>query len=155
MKRVILAVMLLTAVATGGVLPAKADGLNLSAISSAVDPLTGLKPDDWAKLAINVINGKAVIGKPFIYMINATGKELIAVTCDGKWQLVGPKPYIKDAPGNLPAWKVTIAPTDGFDGYCKTAIIAQDDSGTLYKATLVSVDGSFTNASSITFKNPQ
>lgn len=132
----------------------QAQGLNLSAVQSAVDPLTKLPPDQWITLATSLINGKAVVGKPMVYMINATGQELNSVICDNEWQLVGPKPYIKDAPGNLPAWKVTVVPTKGFDGYCRTAIVAQSDSGVTYKATLVSADGSFTNASFITFLKP-
>ena len=132
---------------------AYADGLNLTAVKSAADPLTGLGPDQWRTLAVNIINGRAVIGKPFIYMINASGKDLIAVTCDGKWQLVGPKPFNKDAPNTLPQWKVTLVPTTGFDGYCKNGIVGQSDDGSLYPATLVSVDGTFINASSITFQN--
>jgi hypothetical protein len=101
------------------------------------------------------MNGKSIVGKPEIFVINATGQELNAVVCDGKWQLVGPKPYIKDAPNSLPAWKITLVPTEGFDGYCKQAIVAQSDTGVTYKATLVSVDGTFTNASYLVFRSAQ
>lgn len=138
-----------------GVTPAPAQGLDLSTVASTVDPLTKLPPDKWVTLATNLINGKAVVGRPEVFMINATGQELNSVICDGRWQLVGPKPYIEGAPGNLPAWRVTLVPTKGFDGYCKKDIIGQSDNGVLYKATLVSVDGTFTNATFITFRLPQ
>ena len=152
MKRLL---VLASLAAIGIAAPALSQGLDLSTVSSAVDPLTKLPPDQWVKLATNLINGKAVVGRPEVFMVNATGQELSAITCDGKWQLVGPKPYIAGAPGLLPAWKVTVVPTEGFDNYCKSSIIGQSDAGVLYKATLVSVDGTFTNATFITFRLPQ
>jgi hypothetical protein len=128
-------------------------GIDLSAVSaSTVDPVTHLAPAQWIKVAQGIINGKAVVGKPEVFMINATGVELNSVICDGRWQLVGSKPYIEGAPASLPAWKVTIVPTVGFDGYCKTSIKGQSDNGDLFKADLVSSDGTFTNAVYLVFK---
>lgn len=155
MKRVFSLVLAMAAISVVAPAESRAQGLNLSAVQTANDPLTGLSPDQWVKLATNLVNGKAVVGKPEIFMINATGKELSAVTCDSKWQLVGPNPYVKSAPGSLPTWKVTLVPTEGFDGYCKISIVAQSDDGTLYKANLVSTDGTFTNATFLTFRLPQ
>lgn len=154
-RDILLASAAIATMAIGTMPAAHAQGLDLSTVQSAVDPITKLPPDKWVTLAINLINGKAVVGKPQVFMINATGQELNSVICDGRWQLVGPKPYIKDAPGNLPAWKVTVVPTEGFDGYCKKDIIGQSDSGVLYPARLVSVDGTFSNATFITFLKPQ
>jgi hypothetical protein len=154
MKRVFFFALMLMAVGSFGSPPAHAQ-LDLSTVASAVDPITKLPGDKWVTLATSIMNGKAVVGRPEIFVINATGQELSAVICDGKWQLVGPKPYLKEAPNSLPAWKITLVPTLGFDGYCKSAIIGQSDNGTLYKATLVSVDGTFTNAAFITFRLPQ
>jgi hypothetical protein len=153
MKRLFLIPLLAAAMAFATV-PAKAQ-INLGAGDSKVDPVTQLPPEQWAQLATKIMNGKSIVGKPEIFVINATGVELSAVTCDGKWQLVGPKPYIEDAPNSLPAWKITLVPTKGFDGYCKTAILAQSDNGALYKAALVSVDGTFTNAAFLVFRLAQ
>jgi hypothetical protein len=125
--------------------------LNLNSVQSTKDPLTGLDAVQWIKLATNLVDGSAVVGKPLIYMLNGTGKELTAVTCDGRYQLVGPKPYIKDAPGKLKPWRATIVPTTGFDGYCKKSITAQSDDGVTYESKLVSSDGTFTNATFLTF----
>lgn len=132
--------------------PAQAQ-LNLTVIQSSKDPLTGLGPVEWVKLATNLVDGSAVVGKPMVYMLNGTGKELSAVTCDGvaKWQLVGPSPYIKGAPGRLKTWRATLVPTTGFDGYCKKSITAQSDDGMTYEAKLVSSDGTFSAATFLTF----
>jgi len=91
------------------------------------------------------------MGRGRVTILNGTGQELTAVVCDGKWQLVGPQPYNKDAPAKLKAWRATLVPTKGFDGYCKRSITAQSDDGVTYEAKLVSADGSFTNATFLTF----
>ena len=130
---------------------ALAQGLNLDAVQSTKDPLTGLDAVQWIKLATNLVDGSAVIGKPMIFMLNGVGKELVAVTCDGKYQLVGSNPYIKGAPGRLKPWRATIVPTQGFDGYCKKSITAQSDDGVSYESKLVSPDGTFSNATFLTF----
>lgn len=124
--------------------------LNLGTVQQSKDPLTGLDAKSWISLATNLVDGSAVQGKPFIYMLNGTGRELTAVTCDGKWQLVGPTPYTKGAPGRLKPWRATLVPTTGFDGYCKKSITAQSDDGTTYETKLVSPDGTFSAASFIT-----
>jgi hypothetical protein len=126
--------------------------LNLNAVQSAKDPLTGLGPEQWVQMATEVVNGLSVVGKPEVFMLNATGRAISNVVCDGKWQLVGTKPYIGGAPASLPAWKVTLVPTKGFDGHCKQSIVGQSDNGTVYKASLVSSDGTFMNATFITFQ---
>ena len=90
------------------------------------DPLTGLPPAQWITLATHLVNGGAVIGRSEVYLINATGQDISAVTCDGKWQLVGTKVYksVQGNPSVLPAWKVTLIHTEDFDGYCKSGVIA-------------------------------
>jgi hypothetical protein len=125
--------------------------LDLSKTAAAADPLTKLPADQWAILATNLVNGRSVIGLPMVFMVNATGQEITAVVCDGKWQLVGPKPYNADGPSTLPAWKVTLVDTKGFDGYCRSGLTAQSDNGVVYRGALVSADGTFSSATFITF----
>jgi hypothetical protein len=108
MKRVFLATLMLAAAFA----PAHAQGLNIGATDGANDPLTGLPPADWIKLATNLVNGKSVVGKPLIFMVNATGKELSTVTCDGKWTLVGPKPYDPEGAQGLPRQVTQGQPAD-------------------------------------------
>jgi hypothetical protein len=136
-KHILLASVLALGIATGVQTAAQAQ-LNLGAVQSTKDPLTGLSAVDWIKLATNLVDGSAVIGQPMIFMLNGTGKELSAVTCDGTYQLVGPKPYIKGAPSRLKPWRATLVPTKGFDGYCKKSITAQSDDGVTYESKLVS-----------------
>jgi hypothetical protein len=131
---------------------ASAQKIDLSGTLSAEDPITHLKPVDWVRLMVAEINTKTVVGKPLIYIVNATGRELISLTCDGRWQLAGPAPYksVKDNPASLPAWRVTLISTEGFDGYCTKALVATSDGGEAFPTKLVSPDGSFRNATVIT-----
>ncbi len=50
----------------------------------ATDPLTKLPADQWVTLAKHLVNGNSVIGKSWVFMVNATGEELIAVNCEGE-----------------------------------------------------------------------
>lgn len=121
--------------------------------TSANEPLTGLSPEQWVYLAEHLVNGKPVIGKPLVYMVNASGEELASVVCD-RWVLVGNKPYIEGNPASLPAWQVTLVGTEGFDGYCKDGVTAQTATGNIYKGTLNSPDHTFGNATFIIFRTP-
>ena len=121
--------------------------LNLTV--SMKEPVTGLDSDTWATLARNVVDGTSLLGKPEVYVVNATPFELV-VNCD-KWQLVGPKPYIDANPHSLRPWKVTEINVKGFDGYCKDGTNAISSNGDTYYGALTSADGSFTNATFITF----
>lgn len=114
------------------------------------DPLTGLPPDQWIILMTTEVNAKPIIGKEEVYMLNATGSELV-VNC-GKWQLVGSAPYIKGNPTSLPPFSATHVPTVGFDGYCKDGVKAISSTGRTYTGQLNSLDGSFTNSTFIIFK---
>lgn len=55
MKRGMILSMLVAA-ALGTAAPVKADGLNLSAVKSTTDPLTGLAPEQWRTLAIQGVS---------------------------------------------------------------------------------------------------
>lgn len=127
-------------------------GIDLSGTVSNEDPITKLKPVDWVRLMTAEIDTRTVIGKPEIYVVNATGRELISLTCDGKWQLVGPQPYktVAKNPPSLKAWRVTLISTEGFDGYCTRSLTAQSDNGETYPTKLVSPDNTFKNATVVT-----
>jgi hypothetical protein len=43
-----------------------------------------LPADQWVTLAKHLVNGNSVIGKSWVFMVNATGEELIAVNCEGE-----------------------------------------------------------------------
>lgn len=127
-------------------------GVANAQLNIAVDtknPMTGLDSDKWGYLMRNSIDATTVIGTPRIYIINATPDD-ITVNCD-KWVLVGNKPYIKDNPHILHAWKVTEISADGFDGYCKTGVVGLSSGGEAYKGKLNAADGTFTNSTFITF----
>ena len=89
-----------------------------------------------------------------MYVLNATGEQLLSVTCRG-YYLVGPKPYITDnatttAPLSLPPWTVTLLPTQGFNTYCGKGVDAQGATGSTYHATVNAP--SFRDATFVTFK---
>lgn len=125
----------------------------LNVTISTVDPMTKLPPDQWVYLQTHTINGASVIGRPEVFMVNATGEDLPLVMCE-KWQIVGPKVYksVEGNPTSLPAWKTSIVHTEEFDGYCKNGLIAQSSTGQTFKGSIISSDGSFTNATFIIFK---
>ena len=113
------------------------------------DPLTGLPPEQWIILMTTEVNARPIIGKEAVYMLNATGIEMV-VNC-GKWTLVGNSPYIKGNPASLPPFSVTYVDTEGFDGYCKDGVKGLSTTGSVYNGRLNSADGSFTNSTFIIF----
>ena len=114
------------------------------------DPLTKLSSDQWAYMMAREVNGASVLGRPEVIMLNATPDPL-TVYC-GRWTLVGPQPYDKQNPNVLPPWTASLVHTDGFDGYCKSGVDAHTPSGESITGNLTSNDGSFSNATFITFK---
>jgi len=114
------------------------------------EPMTGLNSDDWAQLAKNTIDAASLIGKPEVYIVNATPYEL-TVMCD-KWILVGEKPYISDNPHSLHPWKVAEINTKGFDGYCKGGVAGLASNGNVYRGRVNAPNGSFTDSTFITFE---
>jgi len=114
------------------------------------DPLTKLSADKWVYVMTHEINGTVLLGKPEVYMLNPNSESL-TISCD-KWQLVGPTPYksVSNNPHEIPAWKMTQISTDGFDGYCKNGVVGMSSSGARFVGSLVSVDGTFSNATFIT-----
>jgi hypothetical protein len=131
---------------------AYAQKIDLSKTESTEDPITHLKSVDWVRLMTSEINGRTIIGKPYIYIVNATGRELVSLTCDGKWQLTGPTPYksVGSNPASLPAWRVTLISTEGFDGYCTKSLVAVSDTSEAFPTKLVSPDNTFKNATFVT-----
>jgi hypothetical protein len=115
------------------------------------DPVTGLEAETWATMARKIIDAKSIVGKPLVYMVNATSDEL-TVNCD-RWELVGSKPYIKGNPNLLRPFSVTLVAVDGFDGYCKNGVVAQTVTGELYQGSLNAPDQSFSNSTFITFSS--
>jgi hypothetical protein len=113
------------------------------------DPRTGFDSNTWAEMARGVIDATAILGKPMVYMVNATPYEM-TVNCD-KWSLVGPKPYLSDNPHTLHPWKATLVKTNGFDGYCKSGVAGLDSNGDLYRGRFNAPNGSFTDSTFITF----
>ena len=118
------------------------------------DPTTKLPAEKWIQLVAKIIDAAPILGKDSVYMMNATGEDLMSVTCRGYF-LVGTKPYITDnettnAPVSLPKWKVTLVPTKSFNKYCKDGV---DASGTIasYHGTLNSPDKSFANSTFVIF----
>lgn len=116
------------------------------------DPLTGLSGEKWVALATRIVNPAPLIGKDSVYIVNATGEALLAVTCKG-YQLVGSKPYITKnettaAPSTLPAWTVTLVPTEGFNTYCPSGVEAQGNIASYHGNVNA---GSFQNATFVIF----
>lgn len=125
---------------------------------STVDPLTKLTADKWVQLATRLINPANVVGKDLVFMINATGEPLNAVTCGG-YQLVGAAPYITKngtiaAPATLPAWEVTAVPTEGFNTYCRKGVEATGRVST-YHGNLNAAYKSFSNSTFVVFAQPK
>ena len=117
------------------------------------DPVSGLNQDQWIQAMKDGINGKSVVGRPLVFMINGSGHEIVQVLCKG-YYLVGPKPYLGGPATTLPAWKVSVVETKGFDTYCKeTGAIGTSDEGESYKGVIPG--GNFNDAAYVTFKNPQ
>lgn len=135
--------------ATAMLVAASAAHAQLNIKVNTNDPLTGLPPDQWIVLMTTEVNAKPIIGKEEVFMLNATGTELV-VNC-GKWSLVGNQPYIKGNPSSLPPFSVTHVPTTDFDGYCKEGVKAMSPTGAAYIGRLNSADGSFTNSTFVTF----
>ena len=129
--------------------PASAQGFKFQQ-DAGTEPHTKLQSDDWAMMMQTFINAKPIIGKPEIYVVNATPYEMI-VMCD-KWVLVGDKPYIKTNPHSLPAWSVTLVNAEGFDGYCKNGITGQA-SNAIYQGMLNAADHSFSDSTFATFSD--
>ena len=134
--------------------PAQAQ-LDLSTVVSTVDPVTKLPGDKWIQLATALVDGSSVIGRPEVFVLNATGQELITVVCDRRYALVGPKPAVEGNPTRIRAWKAVVIGTKGYDGYCKDGLVAQSETGTAYKGSLVTSDGTFTNATFVIFYKAQ
>jgi hypothetical protein len=86
-----------------------------------MEPATQWTGMDWANQMKEWLEGSRVVGKPEIYMINGTGRDL-RVECEqtgGRhWTIVGSNPYIKGNSEVIRAWKATEESTQGFDGYC-------------------------------------
>jgi hypothetical protein len=116
---------------------------------NTTDPLTGLPPDQWIVLMTTEVNARPLIGKEEVFMLNATGTDLVA-NC-GKWSLVGSHPYIDGNPTVLPPFSVTHVPTKGFDGYCKDGVKGLSPTGAAYNGRLNAADGSFTNSTFVIF----
>jgi hypothetical protein len=132
--------------------PAKAQ-LNIEI--STVDPLTKLPTDKWVYLMTHAIYAANLIGENSVFVVNATGEDLIAVTCRG-YTLVGSKPYVTNdktvaAPASVPKWTVAIMPTKGFDTYCEKGVDGASNSGT-YHAVLNAADKSFGNSTFVIFE---
>lgn len=124
---------------------------------STVDPLTKLPPEKWIYLATHIVNASPIVGKDSVYAVNATGETLAAVTCRGYF-LAGPSPYITNnkttaAPASLPAWSVTLIPSESFDAYCKAGVDAQG-TGAVYHGVLNSADHTFGAATFVVFWKP-
>ena len=146
MRKVLLCIAAAAAFASGS---AQAQ-LNLQINTN--DPLTGLTADKWVALATRIVNPAPLIGKDSVYVVNATGEVLLAVTCKG-YQLVGSKPYITKnettaAPGSLPPWTVTLVPTEGFNAYCPAGVDAQGNIAS-YHGTVNA--GNFQNSTFVIF----
>ena len=123
--------------------------------TNIIDPRTHLSAEKWINLATHILNATPLVGKDSVYMVNATGETLVTVVCRG-YQLVGPKPYITSnrttqTPSNLPAWTVTLIPTEGFNTYCKDGVDAQG-AVDLYHGAPNSADKSFSNSTFVIFR---
>lgn len=94
----------------------------------------------WEYVMKHSVNAKPIIGKPVVYFLNATGEEIDSVVCDAKWTLIGPQPYNHEAPGSLPAWSATYVDVHGFDGWCKSSLLATTATGDVYKVSLSGAD---------------
>lgn len=106
--------------------------------------------DAWQKIVVASVNLRFLVGRPIVAVINSNDEEVVSLVCDSKWALVGNNAYHKDkgAPANIPARSVGFIPTDDFDKYCKTSLVALTEDGTQHNATL-SIPGDFTNSTAI------
>lgn len=109
--------------------------------------------DAWIKILSSTISLKYFIGKPVVAIFNPYDEDLVNVMCDGKWSLVGPNAYNKKlgAPESIPAHHVGFIPTDGFDGYCKSAIVGLTENGERHNGEL-NIPGDFSNSTAIFFR---
>lgn len=105
----------------------------------------------WLNIMRSSMDFRYLVGKPFVLVVNATNDPITTVVCDGRWQLVGPSPYIKGAPSVVGAHKVSIIPTEGFDKYCKESLVGLTQDGERHDGVL-SIPGDFTHSISITFE---
>ena len=108
--------------------------------------------DAWRKVVSASVNLDFWVGRPVVAVYNPTSERITQVVCDDKWELVGANAYNKSkgAPAFIEPHKVTLIPTDSFDGWCKSSIVAKTASGNSYNGEL-SIKGDFTNSTSITF----
>jgi hypothetical protein len=108
--------------------------------------------DAWTRITAASLSLQFFVGKPIVAVFNPYDEAIDNVVCDGKWSLVGPNAYnkAKGAPESIPPHKVGFLPTDSFDGYCKTSIVAITESGARFNGVL-SIPGDFSNSTSITF----
>ena len=107
--------------------------------------------DVWLRIVQQSMDFSYLVGKPYVLVVNATDEPITSVVCDGKWQLLGPAPYIHGAPASVGAHKVGIIPTEGFDKYCKESLVGLTEDGERHDGVL-SIPGDFTNSISITFR---
>ena len=116
------------------------------------EPKTNLVSAEWARMEKGFIDARTIIGKPEIFVVNATFDE-ITVSCS-KWDLVGPNlRYNKTNPSSIRPFTVVLIETKDFDNTCKE-IIAHTLSGDTFTGVLSSSDGTFTNATFVTFLQP-
>jgi hypothetical protein len=95
-----------------------------------------LPPDVWALVAKEMISLSFFKDKPIVAVFNPNDESITSIICDGKWELVGTKPYLRGAPATIPAHKIGFVPTDGFDGYCKISITGVSDNGDTFRGIL-------------------
>ncbi len=117
----------------------------------ARDAVLAMAPDVWAKFALASIDMSWFIGKNWVGVVNSTDEDIVSIVCDGNndWQFIGAKHWHKfeSAPEKIPARRVGIIQTDGFDGYCKgvDGLIATGSEGGVYNVVL-SLPGNFTGS---------
>ena len=108
--------------------------------------------DAWQKMMISSINPKFLIGKPIVLVFNPYDEEIQNVVCDGQWSLVGPTATNKSrgAPESIAPHTVAFIPTESFDNYCKSSIVALTEDGSQHKGQL-NIPGNFTDSTMILF----
>ena len=129
---------------------AQAQSLNLTVDNR--EPVTHLDSATWGGMMRRFIDARGLIGKPEVYVVNATPNEMW-LKCD-KWTLVGNQPYIKTNPTSLRPWTVTLISAEGFDGYCKNGVTGLSSNGEIFQGILSAGNGNFSESTFVSIQLP-
>jgi hypothetical protein len=105
----------------------------------------------WQIDTMASLSPKLLIGKPMVLAYNPFDETITKIVCDSKWSLVGPDAYNakKGAPVSIAPHTAALIPTDDFDNYCLTSLVAVTEKGSF--PGILSIKGDFRNSTAISF----